>query len=122
LLEDAIDTVYAMFVGVGTIWDLHAQQVWWDKTHVCYRFLVAWYLADRYPELSASYISVDGIPIKRKKVDGVDLTFATEMLQDTPAKGFDSLSGLKSNDFGRKALMMIRSSAKKSILRNRPVA
>jgi hypothetical protein len=121
LIQDAIDTVYAMFTGVSTIWDTHPAKVWCEKTRVCYRLLAAWYVADRYPEMSAAYASVDGLPLKRRKVDGVDITVATELLQDASAQPRDALSDLKSNGFGRKALLMIRACAKKFMLRNHPV-
>jgi hypothetical protein len=121
LIQDAIDTVYAMFPGIRTLWDVHAKQLWYDKTVTCYRLLTAWFIMDRYPEVSSAYASVNGMPLKRKKVDGVDLTFETGFLQETPgaaASMQDVLGGLKSNDFGRKALLMIRCSAKRVMLRN----
>jgi hypothetical protein len=118
LIQDAIDMVYAIFTGVNTIWDRHPAKVWYEKTQVCYRLLTAWYVMDRYPELSAAYASIDGLPLKRRKVDGVDLTVATEMLQDAPSQAQSVLSDLKSNGFGRKALLMIRASAKRAMLRN----
>jgi hypothetical protein len=121
LIQDAIDTVYAMFAGVGTLWDMHPDSVWHEKTRVCYRLLTAWFITDKYPGFSAAASSGYGLPLKRKKVDGTDLTFATEFLQEAPAYSQDPLNGLKSNDFGRKALLMIRASAKKFMLRNRPV-
>jgi hypothetical protein len=125
LIQDAIDTVYAMFTGVGMLWDMHPDKVWYDKTVTCYRLLTAWFVMDRYPELSSAYTSVNGMPLKRKKVDGVDLMFETKFLQETQgAAGSmqDILGGLKSNDFGRKALLMIRCSAKRVMLRNRRIA
>jgi hypothetical protein len=64
------------------------------------------------------------MPLKRKKVDGVDLTFETGFLQEAQgaAAGVqDILGGLKSNDFGRKALLMIRCSARRAMLRNRRI-
>jgi hypothetical protein len=119
LIQDAIDTVYAMFPGVGTLWDLQPNKVWYEKTQVCYRLLTAWFITDQYPGLSAVYTSVNGLPLRKKKVDGVDLMFDTGFLQDTNAPVQDVLGGLKSNDFGRTALLMIRASAKRVMLRNR---
>jgi hypothetical protein len=118
LIQDAIDTVYAIFTGVNTIWDMHPDTVWYEKSQVCYRLLTAWYIADRYPEMSAAYASIDGLPLKRRKVDGVDLTVATELLEDASAQTQGALNDLKSNGFGRKALLMIRASAKRAMLRN----
>jgi hypothetical protein len=121
VISDAIDTAYAMFTGIATLWDMQPAQVWYDKTVACYRLLTAWYIMDAYPEYSAAYSSLNGIPLRRKKVDGVDITFATEALQEVRSGTAvqDTLAGLKSNDFGRKALLMIRASGKRPMLRNK---
>jgi len=114
LLTEAIDTVYAMFTGIGQIWDMQPRQVWYDKTVLCYRLLTAWYITDRYPGLSRDPTSLNGIRIEQKKVDGVMLKFQKAPLEE----GKDPLTALQSNDFGRKALLMIRTSAKRALLRN----
>jgi hypothetical protein len=120
LIQDAIDTVYAIFTGVNTIWDVHTAKVWYEKTHVCYRFLTAWYIADNYPEFVASAPVMGGVLLKRKKIDGVDLTFADPA--DNGNRNYqDSLESLKSNPWGNKARLMIRASAKRVMLRNRRV-
>jgi hypothetical protein len=120
LIQDAIDMVYAMFTGVTTMWDMHPVAVWYEKTRVCYRLLTAWYIADNYPAFVAGVPVMGGIPLKRKKIDGVDLVFA-----DRTASGNkeyqDTLEGLKSNTWGNKALLMIRTSAKRAMLRNRRI-
>lgn len=114
LLTDAIDTVYAIFAGVAEIWDLQPKQVWYEKTVLCYRLLTAWYITDRYPDLSYSPTSLNGVRIEQKRADGVMLRF-----QKAPLEGSaDPMLALQSNDFGRKALLMIRTSAKRALLRN----
>jgi hypothetical protein len=120
LIQDAIDTVYAMFAGVNTMWDIQPKQVWHEKSQVCYRHLTAWYITDRYPDMVAGYSSVGGLPLTQKKVDGVDLRFDTSLAQSKASGAYqDALSGLRSNHFGRAALMMIQSAAKRAMLRNR---
>jgi hypothetical protein len=122
LIQGAIDAVYAMFSGVNTLWDMQPKQVWRDKTLLCYLLLVEWFITDLRPELSAAYASVDGLPLKERRVDGVDLKFETGFLQETAGTaGQDTLGVLKSNHFGRTALMMIRASAKRAMLRNRKI-
>jgi hypothetical protein len=120
LIQDSIDTVYAMFTGVNTIWDIHPDRVWYEKSQVCYRFLTAWCIADNYPAFVAGVPIMGGIPLKRKKIDGVDLTFA-----DRTAGGNkeyqDLLESLKSNTWGNKAYLMIRAAAKRAMLRNRRI-
>lgn len=118
LLNDTIDQVYAMFTGVATIWQDQPRQIWYDKTTVCYRLLTAWYIADVYPAFVAGVPVMGGVPLKRKKIGGVDITFR----EDTPAglEGYqDLLSGLKSNPFGMKAYLMITASAARVRIRNR---
>jgi hypothetical protein len=120
LIQDAIDTVYAMFTGVGTMWDMQPEEVWRDKTEACYRFLTAWFIADNYPEFVAGVAVMGGIPLRRKRVDGVDLTFAGA--ESSGRKDFlDVLGSLKSNTWGNKAYLMIAASAKRALLRNRRI-
>jgi hypothetical protein len=121
LISDAIDEVYAMFTGVGTMWDMQPQQTWYDKTVVCYRFLVAWYVADAYPEFVAGVPTMGGVLLKRKKIDGVDLTFADGAVGTGNKDYQDLLASLKSNPWGNKAYLMMRASAKRVLLRNRTV-
>jgi hypothetical protein len=118
LIQDAIDTVYAIFTGVQTLWDMHKTPVWYDKTQTCYRLLTAWYLADLYPSFVAGIPTMGGIPLKRKKIDGVDLTFANGA-SSTNKNYEDLLDSLNSNPWGRKARLMIKASANRVILRNR---
>jgi hypothetical protein len=121
LIQDSIDDVYAMFNGVATLWDMHRnKQVWQDKTVLCYRLLTAWYIAEKYPEMTAHIASIDGI--RQKRIDGVSLAFDTGMINGK-AEGVyqDALAALQSNHFGRTALLMIRSAPKRWLLRNAKV-
>jgi hypothetical protein len=120
LIQDAIDTVYAVFTGVNTIWDIHPNKVWHEKSQVCYRLLTAWYIGDTAPWAVAGVSVMGGILLKRKKIDGVDLTFA-----DTASNGNknyeDLLESLNSNPWGRKARLMIKAAGKRTMLRNRRI-
>jgi hypothetical protein len=119
LLQDAIDAVYAMFHGVQTLWDLHDEQVWSDKTRLAFRLLAAWYIADVHPTLSAGVASMGGVPLRRKKIGGVDIQYADSAVS-APYKDYRDLLGhLKSNAFGAKAYGMIRAAGKIAMLRNR---
>jgi hypothetical protein len=121
LIQGAIDTVYAVFTGVNTIWDRHPDNVWHEKSQVCYRLLTAWYIADKYANLAPGVPSIDGLI--QKKVDGVMLKYDTEMIRGKLEGGVQELlAGLRSNHYGRTALMMIQSSAKRAMLRNRRTA
>jgi hypothetical protein len=114
LLTDVIDTVYAMFPGIGKLWDLQPAQIWYDKTVLCYRLLAAWFITDQFPELSKSYTSLNGVLLEQKKIDSVMLRFQ----KMKPDDGVDPMLALRTNDFGRKALLMIRTAAKRALLRN----
>jgi hypothetical protein len=121
LISDSIDTVYGIFTGVGTLWDMQPEQVWYDKTVTCYRLLTAWYIADVNPAFVTGVPNMGGIPLKRKKVDGVDLTFADGDVGNGNKDYQDLLASLKSNPWGAKAYLMIRAAAKRVLIRNRTV-
>jgi hypothetical protein len=118
LIQDAIDTVYSMFAGINTLWDMHGADVWRDKTRACYRLLTAWYVADMNPALVAGMpVMAGGMPLKRKRIDGVDLVFG-EAASVKNAHYEDLLESLLSNPWGVKARMMIKTAAKRVMLRN----
>lgn len=112
IIDQAIEAVYTEFHGVGTLWNMHSPQVWFDKTRMCYLHLAAWYIADMHPKYVAGVPVMGGVPIKRKKIGGVDITF-----QDGSSSASDLLAGLMSNPFGKQAYIMIKASAKRTALR-----
>jgi hypothetical protein len=114
LLTNVIDAVYAVFPGIGKLWDLQPEQIWYDKTVLCYRLLAAWFITDHFPELSKSYTSLNGVLLEQKKVDSVMLRFQ----KMKPDDGVDPMLALRSNMFGRTALLMIRTAVKRALLRN----
>jgi hypothetical protein len=120
LIQDAIDTVYAVFTGVNTIWDIHPDRVWYEKSQVCYRLLTAWFIANNHPAFVAGVPVMGGILLKRKKIDGVDLTFADRIASGNKEYQ-DLLENLKSNTWGNTAYLMIRAAAKRAMLRNRRI-
>lgn len=111
IIDQAIEAVYTSFYGVQTLWNIHDQQVWFDKTRLCFMHLTAWYIADIHPKYVAGVPVMGGIPIKRKKIGGVDITF-----QDSSSSASDLLAGLMSNPFGKQAYMMIKTCAKRTAL------
>ena len=115
VLEDAIESAYTMFIGIGTLWKHHPDQVWFDKTRLCYRLLVAWYIADTNPTLLAGVPSMGGVPLKRKKIDSIDITYADDTSVNK-ADYEDLLKSLKSNPFGAKAYFMIKTAARRAAI------
>jgi hypothetical protein len=119
LIQDVIDDVYAMFHGVQTLWDWQPAPVWFAKTQTAFLLLTAWLMLDTYPTLSAGVVTTGGLPLKRKKIGGVDLHFADNSAPAGPRDYQDLLGGLKTNPFGYKAYSMIRAAGKRALLGNR---
>lgn len=115
ILEEAIESVYSMWTGVSTLWQGHDEQVWYEKTRLCYRFLICWYIADLYPEFSAGILSTAGLPIARKKIGPIDIVYD----KDVFSKGsMDLLAPLLSNAFGAKAHLMIKTVYRRTRITN----
>lgn len=115
IIDTSIEAVYDMFTGVATLWDKQPAQTWFDKTRRCYLYLTAWYIADMYPKYVAGVSVMGAIPLKEKRIGGVDLKFDTEFINS--GKGANLLKGLLSNPFGKMAYMMIQACAKRVALR-----
>ena len=111
LVEELIDDIYTMFHGVNFLWDTHKEQVWYDKTRMCYSLLLAWYITDTFPLLAVGVPSMGGMPIKQKSIGGVKIVFGNPDADG--ASGLkhykDQLAQLKTNPFGYKAYTMINS-------------
>lgn len=114
IIEDAIDAVYTMFDGVGYLWQRAGDDAWYDKSRRCYLHLVAWYIADLYPRMAAGIQSTGGMPILSKKIGDVAIHYIDTARLSTAES---VLEGLKSNPYGVKALMMIRSAPSRFKLR-----
>jgi hypothetical protein len=115
IIDNAIDAVYDMFTGVATLWNKHDAQTYFNKTRRCYLYLTAWYIADMFPKYVAGVTVMGAVPLKEKKIGGVDLKFDTEYLSS--GKGQNLLKGLLSNPFGKMAYTMISCCAKRTALR-----
>ena len=115
ILEEAIEAVYSMWVGVSYLWQGHDRQVWFEKTRLCYRLLICWYIADLYPLYSRGIISTGGLPIVRKKIGPVDIAYGKDALTSGSS---DLLAPLLSNPFGAKAHLMIRTAYKRTKITN----
>lgn len=101
-----------MFDGVSTLWNHLERNVYCDKTRMCFGLLVAWYITDLYPAFASGVMSSGGVPVKSKKIGGTSITFADAGKAAGSAYNAELLSSLKSNAFGAKAYMMIKTSGK----------
>jgi hypothetical protein len=115
ILREAIETVYSMWVGVSYLWKGHDSQVWYEKTRLCYRLLVCWYIADIYPDYARGILSTGGLPISRKKIGPIDVAYNAEAMT---SNSVDLLAPLLSNAFGAKAHLMIKTVYRRTKISN----
>lgn len=108
-LDNCISDVYTLFFGVKDLWSHLPRKSYVSKTQMCYGLLVAWYITDVFPEYAVGVMSSGGIPVKMKSIGGTKIQFADN---SSTALGADLLQSLKSNSFGAKAYLMIKTSGK----------
>ena len=83
-----------------------------EKTQLCYGLLVAWYITDLFPDMSLGVVSSGGIPIKMKMIGGTKIQFGDTASTAGAVNNADLLQSLKSNAYGAKAYLMIKTSGK----------
>lgn len=111
-LDTCINDVYTLFYGVGDLWSHMARREYVDKTQLCYGLLIAWYITDLFPDLSLGVVSSGGIPIKMKSIGGTKIQFGETASNTGAVNNADLLQSLKSNSYGAKAYLMIKTSGK----------
>ena len=111
-LDTCINDVYTLFYGVGDLWSHMARREYVDKTQLCYGLLIAWYITDLFPDLSLGVVSSGGIPIKMKSIGGTKIQFGETASGAGAVNNADLLQSLKSNSYGAKAYLMIKTSGK----------
>lgn len=111
-LDTCIDDVYTLFYGVGELWEHIPRREYVQKTQLCYGLLVSWYIADLFPDYTVGIVSTGGIPLKSKQIGGVKITFGEVKSTSGAINNADLLQSLKSNAFGAKAYLMIKTSGK----------
>ena len=112
ILNTCIDNVYTLFYGVGELWELLPREEYVNKTQLCYGLLVAWYITDLFPDFAVGVMSSGGIPLKSKQIGGVKIAFGEVSSSAGAVNNADLLQSLKSNAFGVKAYLMIKTSGK----------
>lgn len=111
-LNTCIEDVYTLFYGVGELWEHMDRKEYVTKTQLCYGLLVAWYITDMFPDFAVGVVSSGGIPLKMKQIGGVKIQFGDTASNAGAVNNADLLQSLKSNAFGSKAYMMIKTSGK----------
>lgn len=112
VLDTCISDVYTLFYGVGDLWSHMDRKEYVEKTQLCYGLLVAWYIADLFPDYALGVMSTGGIPLKSKQIGGTKIMFGEVASKAGSVNNADLLQSLKSNVFGAKAYLMIKTSGK----------
>ena len=112
ILDTCITDVYTLFYGVGELWDRLPRKEYVEKTQLCYGLLVAWYITDLFPTYAVGVMSTGGIPLKSKQIGGTKIMFGEASSKVGAVNNADLLQSLKSNAFGAKAYLMIKTSGK----------
>lgn len=111
-LDTCITDIYTLFYGVGDLWSHMNRSEYESKTQLCYGLLVAWYITDLFPDFSLGVVSTGGIPLKAKSIGGVKVQFGDTASTAGAVNNADLLQSLKSNAYGAKAYLMIKTSGK----------
>ena len=112
ILNTCIEDVYTLFYGVGELWSHMDREEYVLKTQLCYGLLTAWYITDLFPDMALGVMSTGGIPLKSKQIGGTKIMFGETASKTGSINNADLLQSLKSNSFGAKAYLMIKTSGK----------
>lgn len=112
ILDTCIEDVYTLFYGVGELWSHLDREEYVLKTQLCYGLLTAWYIADLFPDFTLGVMSTGGIPLRSKQIGGTKIMFGEVTKKTGAVNNADLLQALKSNVFGAKAYLMIKTSGK----------
>lgn len=112
ILNTCISDVYTLFFGVGELWEHLERKEYVEKTQLCYGLLTAWYIADLFPDFTVGVMSTGGIPLKSKQIGGTKIMFGDTASKAGSINNVDLLQSLKSNVYGAKAYLMIKTSGK----------
>ena len=118
ILNTCIEDVYTLFAGVSELWEHLQRETYVLKTQLCYGLLTAWYIADLFPEYTLGVMSTGGIPLKSKQIGGIKIMFGEVSKKTGAVNNADLLQALKSNVFGAKAYLMIKTSGKLNLYIN----
>jgi hypothetical protein len=112
ILDTCIMDVYTLFAGVSELWEHLVREEYVSKTQLCYGLLTAWYIADLFPDFTLGVMSTGGIPLKSKQIGGTKIMFGEASKKVGAVNNADLLQALKSNVFGAKAYLMIKTSGR----------
>lgn len=100
----ALQIINAEFSGVYSLWSILPPDEAHAKRELCISYLVAWKLAQLYPENAINVQGAGAIPLSSKKVGPIFIKYKELTRQDSSV-----LSMLTTNQYGLEALTMIQS-------------
>jgi hypothetical protein len=100
-ITEAMTAVSAQWYGVlNSFWSSQGATQQTNTRNLVYNLLIAWYLADMFPMALANVGANGGMPVVKKSIGGVDITFTQYKIQE-------EMKVLTTNTFGLRALSMI---------------
>ena len=100
-IQEGIAQIQAQFSGVlNYYWGGLESSIQLSKRNYVFNLLVAWYMADKFPSNLVGVTGNAGLPMVKKSIGGVDITFEQYKVQE-------DMKVLTTNTFGMRALMML---------------
>lgn len=100
----ALQMVNAQFSGVYSLWSILPPEDAHAKRELCINYLIAWKLAQMYPESAIRVSGTGGMPLSSKKAGPIFIKYRNMVGQEGSV-----LSMLTTNSYGVEALTMIQS-------------
>ena len=102
-ITEAMSAVNSQWYGVlNQFWQNQGTVQQTATRNLVYNLLIAWYLADFFPMALTAVGANGGMPLVKKSIGGVDITYAQYKIQE-------EMKVLTTNTFGLRALNMILS-------------
>jgi hypothetical protein len=101
-VEQAISAMSIQWSGTQEFWGSLSDPLRQQKRDLILSLLVAWHLADMYPEMTEGVMNNAGMPLEGKESGGVILRFLPLSVQE-------AMYPFLTNTFGIRALQMIMS-------------
>ena len=111
IFTQAIQAVNAQFFGVYSLWSLLPPAERDAKRELCISYLIAWELANSYPESTIGISGSGGMPVRSKRAGPVSISY-----RDVVRQGGTVLDMLTTNEFGLHALTMLQTAPENFVL------
>lgn len=111
IFTQAIQAVNAQFSGVYSLWSLLPPAERDAKRELCISYLIAWELANSYPEYTIGISGSGGMPVRSKRAGPVSIAY-----RDVVRQGGSVLDMLTTNEFGLHALTMLQTAPENFVL------